>query len=99
MFIVDTYDRIGESKVIAESAQTAVATSAALEVGAIGLGALVTTIATTAAADVTGVLMASLMAVIGFFVIPAKRRQGKAKLMEKISSVRTQLIQSLTKPF
>jgi len=97
--VIDTYDRTREAKTIAESAQTAVATSAALEAGAVGLGALVTTIATTAAVDVTGVMMASLMAVIGFFVIPARRRQGKTKLMEKIASVRIQLVRSLQNHF
>lgn len=93
--VVENYDRNQEAKAIAESAQTAVATSAALEAGAIGLGALVTTIATTAAVDVTGVLMASFMALMGLFVIPTRRRQGKTKLIEKIASVRRQLIQSL----
>jgi hypothetical protein len=65
----------------------------------VGLGAIVTTLATTAAADVTGILMASFMAVLGLFIIPARRRQGKTKLLEKISAVRTQLIHSLQTHF
>lgn len=97
--VVETYDKTQEAKAIANSAQTAVATSTALEVGAIGLGALITTIATTAAADVTGVIMASFMAVLGFFIIPTKRRQGKIKLIEKISKVRSQLVQALQNQF
>ncbi len=97
--VVETYDRTREAKAIAESAQTAVATSAALEASALGLGAIVTTLATTAAADVTGVIMASFMAVIGLFIIPARRRQGKTKLLEKISAVRKQLIHSLQSQF
>jgi len=43
--------------------------------------------------------MASFMAVLGFFIIPARRRQGKTKLLEKISAVRTQLIHSLQTHF
>jgi len=97
--VVETYDRTREAKAIAESAQTAVATSAALGASAVGLGAIVTTLATTAAADVTGILMASFMAVLGLFIIPARRRQGKTKLIEKISAVRTQLIHSLQAHF
>jgi small GTP-binding protein len=97
--VVETYDRTREAKAIAESAQTAVATSAALEASAVGLGAIVTTLATTAAADVTGVIMAGFMAVLGLFIIPARRRQGKTKLLEKISGVRTQLIHSLQTHF
>ena len=97
--VVESYDKSRESKTIAEHAQLAVTTSAALGAGALGLGALVTVLATTAAADVTGVVMASVIAAIGFFIIPAKRRQGKAKLVERIAGVRTQLIQTLRGQF
>ncbi len=97
--VVESYDKIREAKAIAESARTAVATTAAIEASALGLGAIVTTLATTAAADVTGFIMAGFIAVVGFFIIPAKRRQGKTKLMEKISAVRKQLIHSLQSQF
>jgi small GTP-binding protein len=97
--VVESYDRKQESKAIAEHAQMAVKASAALGAGALGLGALVTALATTAAADVTGVLMAGAIATLGLFVIPAKRRQGKAKFNEKIAGVRTQLIQTLRAQF
>ena len=93
------YDKREESKAIAEHARLAVAASAALGAGALGLGALVTALATTAAADVTGVVMAGVIATIGLFIIPAKRRQGKTKLMEKIAGIRTQLIQTLRGQF
>lgn len=97
--VVETYDKSREAKAIAESAQTAVAASAALEASAVGLGALVATLTTTAAADVTGVLMAGLMAALGLFIIPAKRRRGKAKMMEKMAFLRTQLSHSLRTHF
>lgn len=97
--VVETYDKTREAKAIAESAQMAVATSAALEASAVGLGALVTTLATTAATDITGVLMASFMAVLGLFIIPARRRRGKTKMLEKIGGVRTQLTHSLRTHF
>jgi small GTP-binding protein len=97
--VVEGYDKREESKAIAEHARLAVAASAALGAGALGLGALVTALATTAAADVTGVVMAGVLATIGFFIIPAKRRQGKTKLMDKIAGVRTQLTQTLRSQF
>ncbi len=97
--VVETYDRTREAKMIAESAQGAVAASAALEASAVGLGALVTALTTTAAADVTGILMASLIAAVGLFIIPARRRRGKTKMLEKMSSLRTQLIESLRTHF
>ena len=61
--VVDGYDRRHESQQIADGARTAVAATAAVGAGAVGLGALVSLAATTAAADVTGLLMASVMAV------------------------------------
>ncbi len=97
--VVDGYDRDREAKIVADHARTAVATSAALEAGALGLGALVTTLATTAAADVTGVLLASLVAAVGLFIIPARRRQGKTKLNEKMAVLRQQLSESLRGQF
>jgi hypothetical protein len=97
--VVDGYDRDREAKTVADHARTAVAASAALEAGALGLGALVTTLATTAAADVTGILMAGLVAAVGLFIIPARRRRGKAKLNEKMSALRTQLGASLRGQF
>jgi len=57
--------------------------------------ALITTIATTAAADVTGVLMAGVIAALGLFIIPARRRQGQTKMLKKMSALRTGLTQSL----
>ncbi len=97
--VVDTYDKDHEARTVAGNAQTAVAASAALEAGALGLGALVTALATTAAADVTGLLMAGLVATVGLFIIPARRRHGKAKLIEKIAGLRVQLSDSLRGQF
>ena len=97
--VVEGYDKREESQAIADNARVAVAASAALGAGALGLGALVTALATTAVADVTGVIMAGVIATIGLFIIPAKRREGKTKLMEKIAAVRTQLIQTLRDQF
>jgi hypothetical protein len=97
--VVEGYDRNREAKTVADHARTAVAASAALEAGALGLGALVTTLATTAAADVTGVLLAGLVAAVGLIIIPARRRQGKAKLNQKIALLRAQLSGSLRGQF
>lgn len=97
--VVETYDKTSEAAQIAEGAQAAVAAAAALEVGAIGLGALVTAIATTVAADVTGILVASLIAALGLFIIPARRRQARQEMHAKVSAMREQLISSLRTQF
>ena len=71
----------------------------AVEVGAVGLGALITALATTMAADVTGVIAASVIAALGLFIIPARRRQAKNELHDKLAKLRTDLIQSLRAEF
>jgi small GTP-binding protein len=97
--IVDTYDKTKEARAIADGAQATVAASAAVEAGALGLGTIVTALASTAAADVTGVLMAGLLAALGLVIIPARRRQGKTKIRDRIMALRAQLIQSLDSRF
>jgi small GTP-binding protein len=97
--VVDTYDRQAEARLMAEGAQTAVAALAATEVGALSLGALIAVLATTAAADATGIILASVIALLGLFIIPAKKRQAKVDLREKIANLREQLTQSLRVQF
>ncbi len=97
--VVDTFDKEREAETIASGAQSAVAALAAAEVSAVGLGTLVALLATTAAADVTGVLLASLMAALGFFIIPARRKQAKSEMRAKIGEMRQKLTQSLHAQF
>lgn len=97
--VVETYDKEREAEAIAAGAQSAVAALAATEVSAVGLGALVALLATTAAADVTGVLLASLMAALGLFIIPARRRQAKSEMRAKIGEMRERLTLSLRAHF
>jgi len=96
---IDGYDRDSESSRLAESVRTAVASTALLEVGAVGLGALVAAIATTTAADVTGILAASALSIVGLLVLPAKRRKAKTELNLKVGEVREKLMTSLRKQF
>jgi hypothetical protein len=97
--VVERFDRRREAEALAESARTAVATTAAVGAGAVGLGAAVTAIATTVAADVTGILMASLVATIGLFVIPNRRRTAKTEMRQKVVEMRDMLQRSLHEQF
>jgi small GTP-binding protein len=96
---VESYDKEAEATRLAESVQMAVAGTALVEVGAIGLGTLVTILATTTLADVTGLLTAGAVAVLGLFVIPARRREAKKELREKLGTMREDLVSSLTGQF
>jgi small GTP-binding protein len=97
--VIDSFDRRKEARELADSARNAVATAAAVSAGAVGLGAIVTIAATTAAADLTGIIMASLVAALGFFILPAKREQAKEQMRKKIGAVREKLSIALKDQF
>ncbi len=96
---VETYDEAAEAEQLAASVQMAVAETALIEVGAIGLGAALTALFTTAALDLTGVLAAGTVAALGLFVIPDRRRRAKQELRDKIAALRERLMSSLTEQF
>ncbi len=97
--VIDTYDRRKEARELADSARNAVATAAAVSAGAVGLGAIITIVATTAAADVTGIILASVVAALGFFILPAKREKAKEEMRRKIGAVREKLSVALKDQF
>ncbi len=97
--VVTSYDKTAEAKELAESVRIAVAEAALLQVGAVGLGTLLTIALHSLVADFTGILTASLIAVLGFFVIPSKKRQAKADLRKKIEDMRQRLMDGLTTQF
>jgi small GTP-binding protein len=97
--VVDSYDRRREAQELADGARNAVAAAAAVGAGALGLGTVVALAASTVAADVTGLILASVMAAIGFFILPAKRRRAKMEMREKIAAVRARLSNALREQF
>jgi small GTP-binding protein len=96
---IQSYDKEAEAARMAESVQVAVAGTALVEIGALGLGAILTHIAVTAAADFTGIIAAGSIAVLGFFIIPNRRHDAKRELRERIEELRTQLMDGLTGQF
>jgi len=97
--VVASYDKEAEAKEIAESVRMAVAGAALLEVGAVGLGTLLTIALSSTVADFTGILAASVVAVLGLFVLPAKRRRAKADLRAKIEDMKGRLMATMTAQF
>ena len=96
---VDGYSRAAEIDRMAESVRTAVAGTAIIEVSALGLGAIITLMATTQLADVTGLMAAGTLALLGLFVLPARRKRAKTELSSKILQLREKLMSSLTEQF
>ena len=96
---VDRYDLNAEANQLAESVRNAVATVAVAEAGAVGLGALVVAAASTVAVDVTGILAASLLAGLGLFVLPNKRRQAKKDFHAKAEELERRLLEVMREQF
>ena len=96
---VESYDRDAEGRRLAEGVRDAVAHTAVLQVGALGLGTVVTMLATSSVADVTGIMAAGAISVLGLLVLPARRRQATAELREKVHAMRQKLMGALTGQF
>lgn len=97
--IVNQYDRKREAEQLGEFVQESVTQTALFGVGAVGIGALVATVLTTKALDVTGIVTASALAVLGLFVIPYKRKQAKEAFRDKMAELRQNLMKTLSNTF
>jgi hypothetical protein len=97
--IVNRYDRVQEAQQLADYVQESVAQTALFGIGALGVGAMVATVLTTKALDVTGIVTAGTLAVLGLFVIPYKRKQAKDDFAAKMAEMRTSLRATLEKTF
>jgi small GTP-binding protein len=95
--VLGGYNREAESRAIANEIQGAFASTALAEAGAIGLGTIVVTVLTGAAADVTGILLATVLAVGGFYILPRKRRQAQREFQHRIAELRAHLKDVLTR--
>ncbi len=100
--IVETYDSNKEASALAANVETAVAQVALMEVGAagaVGLGTLIVSIVASSALYVTSVLAAGMLAIVGFFVIPYKRKRAKDDFKTKMEALRAKLSDALSTQF
>jgi small GTP-binding protein len=97
--VVESYDREAESLKLAQEVQTAIIQTAAVEVGAVGLGALLVTLLHTTLLDITGILGAGIVAVLGLYVLPARRAKIKSDLRQQVGRLRAQLDEVMTRQF
>lgn len=97
--VIATYDAEEESRAIGAHVEMAVAQTALAEAGAVGLGTLITVAVSSAALDVTGILLAGVVAVLGLLIIPYKRQQAKERFKFKIQDLRARLTNALTAQF
>ncbi len=96
---LSSFDRQGEARRMSEAVHRAVTGTALVEAGAVSLGAVVALLASSTAADITGILAAGVMAALGLFILPHRRRRAKAELRQKIAAMRSDLMRALTGHF
>ncbi|MDQ3410664.1 MAG: hypothetical protein M3509_00950, partial [Chloroflexota bacterium] len=96
---IEQYNPKAEAHELSRSVRNAVATVAVAEAGAVGLGALVVAAASTAAVDITGILAASVLAGIGLFVLPMKRRQARRDFHERADELERRLLEVMREQF
>ena len=96
---VDTYDPEEHARELSLGVRSAVAQVAVAEAGAVGLGALVVAAASTVAVDVTGILAASLIAGLGFFILPRKRKQARVEFRRRSEDLEERLIAVMSEQF
>jgi small GTP-binding protein len=88
---LDEFDTEREAREIVTSVKEAVMSAFGVNVLAIGLGGIFIAAFTTAALDFTGVLTATIFAIAGWLIIPAKRKQLITDFEEKIAKLNEDL--------
>jgi small GTP-binding protein len=96
---VERYDSRQEAHDLSVSVRNAVAAVAVAEAGAVGLGALVVAAASTVAVDITGLLAASVVAGIGLFVLPRRRRTAREEFHRRASELESRLLEVMREQF
>jgi small GTP-binding protein len=93
------FDAEHEARGIVQSMRDALTQAFGVNVLAVGLGAVIVTVFTTMAVDITGILTATLFAIAGWLIIPARRRRLIRELEERIAKLSEDLSSILAAKF
>ena len=97
--VLQRHDHQREATQLASSVRDAVTQATLLEAGAVGLGAVSMAILGSAAADVTGLFAAGVLAGVGLWLLPRKRRQAKAQFKAGTEELRARLVTAMSDEF
>ena len=97
--VIQRHDHQREANQLAASVRDAVTQATLLEAGAVGLGAVTMALVGSAAADVSGLFAASVLAGVGLWLLPRKRRQAKAQFRTRTEELRSKLLTALRDEF
>ena len=93
------FDAEREAQDIVAAVKESLAQTFGVNVLAVGLGAILVAIFTTAALDLSGIVTATLLAIAGWLILPARRKKLMRQLEETIARLNADLGQLLTTNF
>jgi small GTP-binding protein len=93
------FDAEREAEGIVSAVKESLAQTFGVNVLAVGLGAVLVAIFTTAALDLSGVVTATLLAIAGWLILPARRRKLMRQLQETIAKLNDDLANLLSTSF
>lgn len=97
--VVNSYDREQESEALFDEIRGSLTNTIITEAAAVGIGAALVVLFHTFLLDLTGILFAAVLALGGFFILPAKRRKAKQDFRKRIGEMRTQVREAVQKQF
>jgi small GTP-binding protein len=97
--VLQRHDHQREATQLAASVRESITHATLLEAGAVGLGAVSMAILGSAAADVSGLFAASVLAGVGLWLLPRKRRQAKTQFRSGTEELRARLATALRDEF
>ncbi|NWF79416.1 MAG: dynamin family protein [Chloroflexi bacterium] len=97
--VMASYDKQAASAELADEVRSSIAATAITEVGAVGLGAIVVALAHAVWLDFTGILAATALALGGFALLPAKKRQARKALRARVDTLQRQLREGVEQQF
>ncbi|MFN2432065.1 MAG: dynamin family protein [Gemmatimonadota bacterium] len=93
------FDADREAREIVNAVNESIAQTFGVEVLAVGLGAVLVAIFTTAVLDVSGVLTATLLALAGWLILPARRKKLIRELEATVAKLNADLTELLSASF
>ena len=90
------FDADREAREIVGAVNASIAQTFGVEVLAVGLGAVLVAVFTTAVLDVSGILTATMVALAGWLILPARRRRLIRELEATIGKLRAELSELLS---
>jgi hypothetical protein len=93
--VLQRHDHRREAEQIGTQMREAVTQASLFQAGAVGLGAATVALVSSVAADVTGLLAAGVLAGVGLFILPMRKRRAQTEFRERTDELRERLTESM----